>query len=142
MTRRNLRTLTTASDNGTASDGSDDYLYAIHTADPKHPEVFVEVKGSKFKVTVDTIDVVDQDTFKKLQGIKLKSANVKAYPYNSDKPAEMAGKFDALVETKRKYTATTFYVTQDSGGCLLSFKTAQELGLISSHLNRIRKTTK
>ena len=54
----------------------------------------------------------------------------------------MAGKFDALVETKRRYTATTFYVTQDSGGCLLSSKTAQELGLISLHLNQIRKTTK
>ena len=82
------------SDNEIISDSSDDYLYAIHTADPKHPEVFVKVKCSKFKVTVDTgstIDVIDQDTFKKLQGIKLKSTNVKAYPYNFDKPVEMAG---------------------------------------------------
>ena len=113
-------------------------------ADPKHLEVFVKVKGSKFKAIVDTgftIDVIDEDTFKKLQGIKLKSTNVKAYPYNSDKPVEMAWKFDALVETKRRYTATTFYVTQDSGGCLLSYKMAQELELISLHLNQVRKTT-
>ena len=116
-------------------------LYEIHTAYPKHREVFVKAKGSKFKVTVDTgstIDVIDQDTFMKLQGIKLKSTNVKANPYNSDKPVEVAGKFDALVETKRRYTATTFYVTQNSGGCLA----AQELGLVSLHLNQIRKTTK
>ena len=72
----------------------------------------------------------------------MKSTNVKAYPYNSDKPVEMTGKFDAPAETKRRYTATTFCVTQDSGGCLLSSKTAQELGLISLHLNQIRKTTK
>ena len=131
----------------TTSDSSDDYLYAIYTEDPKHPEVFVKVKGSKSKVTVDTsstVDVIDQDTctFKKLQGIKLKSTNVKAYPYNSDKPVAMAGKFDTLVETKRRCTTTTFYVTQDSGGYFLSSKMAQELGLISLHLNQIRETIK
>ena len=145
MTQNESADIDHKSDNEITSDSSGDYLYVIHTADPKHPEVFVKVKGSKFKVTVDTdstIDVIDQDTFKKLQGIKLKLTNVKAYPYNFDKPVEMAGKFDALVETKRRYTATTFYVTRNSGGCLLSSKTAQELGLISLHLNQIRETTK
>ena len=145
MTQNESSDIDNTSDNEITSNSSDDYLYVIHTADPKHPEVFVKAKGSKFKVTVDTgstIDVIDQDTFKKLQGIKLKSTNVEAYPYNSDKPVEMAGKFDTLLETKRRYTATTFYVTQDSGGCLLSSKTAQELRLVSLHLNQIRKTTK
>ena len=91
MTEKESSDIDNTSDNGTKSNSSDDYLYAIHTADPKHPEVFVKVKGSKFKVTVDTgstTDVIDQDTFKKLQGIKLKSTNVKAYPHNWWRPNE------------------------------------------------------
>ena len=70
MTQNEPADIDNKSDNEITSDSSDYYLYAIHTADPKHPEVFVKVKDSKFKVTVDTgcstIDVIDQNTFKKL----------------------------------------------------------------------------
>ena len=72
MTQKESSDIDNTSDNGTTSDSSDDYLNAIHTGDPKHPEVFVKVKGSKVKLTVDTgstINVIHQDTFKKLQGI-------------------------------------------------------------------------
>ena len=65
MTQNESADIDNKSDNEITSDSSGDYLYAIHTADPKHPEVSVKVKGSKFKVTVDTgsiIDIIDQDT--------------------------------------------------------------------------------
>ena len=49
----------------------------------------------------------------------------------------MEGKFRALVESKHKFTVATIYVTSEDGGCLLSSKTAQELGLVSFHLNQM-----
>jgi hypothetical protein len=44
------------------------------------------------------------------------------------------------VESRRKITVTTIYVTKENGGCLLSGSTAEELGLISLHLNAVQIT--
>ena len=44
-----------------------------------------------------------------------------------------------VIETKRRYTAGVFYVVNEyDSGCLLSSQTAQELSLISIHLNKIK----
>jgi hypothetical protein len=53
----------------------------------------------------------------------------------------MEGKLRALAESKHKFTVATIYVTSEDGGCLLSSETAQELGLVSLHLNQINKNT-
>eukprot|EP00794_Sanderia_malayensis_P021168 gene21168-biopygen14712 len=39
------------------------------------------------------------------------------------------------MESSKKLTVATVYVTEKDGGCLLSSETAQDLGLISLHLN-------
>ena len=52
----------------------------------------------------------------------------------------MNGKFTAIVESRRKITVATIYVTKETGGCLLSGSTAEELGLISFHLNAVETT--
>ena len=52
----------------------------------------------------------------------------------------MNGKFTAIVESRRKITVATIYVTKETGGCLLSGSTAEELGLISFHLNAVQTT--
>ena len=49
----------------------------------------------------------------------------------------MKGKFQTLVESRKRITVATIYVTEQDGGCLLGNNTAQELGLISLHLNKI-----
>ena len=49
----------------------------------------------------------------------------------------MTGKFTNTVESMRKITVATIYVTEANGGCLLSAETAEELGLISLHLNTV-----
>jgi hypothetical protein len=83
--------------------------------------------------------VIDKNTFAKLRNIELKQTSVKAFPFDSDKPAKMEGKFRALAESKHKFMVATIYVTSEDGGCLLSSETAQELG--SLHLNKINKNT-
>ena len=49
----------------------------------------------------------------------------------------MLGKFETAVENNNKITATTIYVTAGKSGCLLKSKTAEELGFITVHVNRI-----
>ena len=103
------------------------------------------VAGHKFAITVDTaasINVMDQETFLKLKGISLHKTNVKAYTYNATKPVRFLGKFDALVETRRRCATCTFYVVSNhNSGCLLSSHTAQDLGLVCLHENQIQKKT-
>ena len=42
---------------------------------------------------------------------------------------KMKGKFQTLVESRKRITVASMYVTAEDGGCLLSNDTAQELGL-------------
>ena len=95
-------------------------------------------------MTIDagsSINVVDKQPFQQLRDIRLQPTSVKAYPFNSSTLVKMKGKFRVLAESKHKFTVATVYVISDDGGCLLSSETAQELGLVSLHLNQINKQT-
>ena len=96
--------------------------------------------GAKFKTTIDSgaaINVTDHGTFSKMQNITLTRTKTKAFAYDTTSPVEFVGKFDAVIETK-KNSFTTFYVTKaENCGNLLSLTTAQELGLISLHIDKL-----
>ena len=70
--------------------------------------------------------------------MQLKRTNIKALPFHSTTPVKMKGKFQTTIESRKKMTVATIYVTADDGGCLLSSNTAQELGLISLHLQTLQ----
>ena len=131
---------TSSSDTDSSSELDTQYCYATTTKkETEQPTTKVKIQGSKIKMTVDTgstINEIDLDTFRKMDSVCLQPTNVKAYAFNSKKPVRFAGKFETLVEAKRKFTLATIYVTQEKGGCLMSYGTAEELGLI--HLFKIR----
>ena len=52
----------------------------------------------------------------------------------------MKGKFQTTIESRKKITVATIYVTEADGGFLLSANTAEELGLITLHLNQATTT--
>ena len=54
----------------------------------------------------------------------------------------MQGKFETVIETKKRLATAQFYVTDHNGGCLLSGITAQDLGLIMLHVNQVQQTAK
>ena len=126
------------------TDNSDnnDYLYTV--SNDKAPKVNVKLGKHSFKATVDTgasINVIDQSTFSKMKDIKLQQTTVKAFAYNSTKLVKFLGKFEETIETRKRVTVATFYVTQTSNsGNLISATTAQELGLVSLHINKLSNT--
>ena len=109
----------------------------------KVPITKLKINGRNGKFTVDTgstINIIDDTKFKQLQNINLQKILVRAYPFNSSEPVQMTEKFDTLI--RERLTVATIYVTAQDGGCLLNNTTAQELGLISFHLNKVDTQTK
>ena len=123
------------------SDTSDsDYCYAVKGPKSTQPAATVTIHDCECQVLIDTgttINIIDSVTFSRIKGVDLKQTKVQAYAYNSNTPMHMQGKFKALVETKQRYAVATVFVTKDNGGCLLSYSTAKDLGLISLHINTI-----
>ena len=100
------------------SDNSDkDYLYAVNKDQGKFAKVKVKVCGASFMPTMDiraTINVIEIDS------VQLKSINTKAFPYNSAQPVKFLGKFDTVIETRKRLSVAMFYVVkgQNSGNLL------------------------
>ena len=107
-------------------------------------KVNVKVGSAKFKITIDTgasTNVFDCKTYNKIQDMALSCTNTKAFACNTDSPVEFLGKFEAVIETRKRMTVATFYVAKGIRcGNLLSLTTVQELGLVSIHVDKI--TTK
>ncbi|CAB4042630.1 Transposon Ty3-I Gag-Pol poly, partial [Paramuricea clavata] len=126
------------SDNDNESSDSDNYCYSVNNTKAQNSYTKLKINNRDVKFTVDTgssINIIDQQTFEQLGHYTLSKTNIKAYAFNPNVPVKMNGKFTTIVVSRRKITVTTIYVTKASGGCLLSGSTAEELGLISLHLN-------
>ena len=78
-----------------------------------------------------------------MDGVHLKKTNVKAFAYTAEKPVKFIGKFEAVVETRKRVAVATFHVAEkpDSGN-LISANTAQELGLITLHVKNVVSSKK
>jgi len=132
---KNLKTLDTESNSS-----DDDYLYTM-THQKNNNKVNVTVGGAKFKITIDTgatINVIDGDTFNKMKDITLNRTHTKAFAYSAKSPVEFLGKFETVIETRKRISVATFYVTKGKNcGNLLSLSTAQDLGLVSLHIDKL-----
>ena len=129
----------------TSDSEESEYSYAVKSNKAKRPIADVTVQEHKFPImidTVSTISIIDKATFEKMKPIQLKRTSVKAYPYNSTEPVKMQGKFETVIETTKTLATAQFHVTDHNGGCLLRGITAQNLGLITLHVNQVQQTAK
>ena len=97
---KNIRTLDTEQN----SSSDEEYLYTVTDAKPDN-KVNVTVGSRKFKIAVDTgatINVIDCSTFEQMKDIELTRTNMKAYAYSKTSPVEFIGKFEAVIETKKR----------------------------------------
>ena len=123
----------------------EEYLYTVSNDNDKSskrsPVVNVVVEGHKFNMILDTgskINIIDRNTFEKMEGVKLQQTKIKAFPFTSSQPVCFMGKFESTISTKSCYGVATFYVLKErNAGCLLSANTAQELGVITLKLNKL-----
>ena len=126
------------------SDTDDEYLYPVRGSKNPLPHATIKVLGYSFDVLVDlraSINVIDQETFLRMKDAHLLETRAKAFPYNSSKPVTFKGKFQAVVETTKRYAVATFFVVNNSNsGNLLSAQTAQELGLICLNICKLAAT--
>ena len=123
-------------------------MYAVRPSKAnttESPKVNLKVCGHLFKATIDigaTIKVIDQSTFAKFKNAELKSTKIKAFSYDSTKPVEFLGKLEAVIETRKRMALATFYVVKaQNSGNLLCVDTAQELNLISLHVNKLSQVS-
>ena len=105
--QKNIKTLDTEQN----SSSDEEYLYTI--IDKKSDnKVNVTIGGSQIKIAVDTgatINVIDYNTFEKMKDVKLTRTNMKAFAYSKKSPVEFIGKFEALIETKKRMSVATFF---------------------------------
>ena len=113
-----LKDSTPANESDSDSEG---YLYNVRTN--KTPVVWVKVRKHLFDATIDTgatLNVIDRQTYEKMDGVHLRKTKVKAFAYTAEEPVKFIGKFEAVVETWKRVAVTTFHVAEkpDSGNLI------------------------
>ena len=141
QSHKNLKPLT----HSDSESDYEEYLYPVQSKHQARPHAKITVSGHSFNIMVDTgasLNVIDRSTFSNMSDITLDHTKTKAFAYKSSQPVHFIGKFQALVQTKKRYTVATFFVVDDeNSGSLMNAQTAQELGLISLHLNMVSAKT-
>ena len=100
------------------------------------PQAHLKIHKTNVNFLIDsgaTINILDPRDFQAISQhykILLTPTRTKVKAFGSNRPIELSGKFDAVVESKKRMTVATFYVTKQENGSLLSCNTSQELGLI------------
>ena len=94
-----------------------------------------------------TVNLIDEEAWSKIQkrnnkSIMLQKSTSHIYPYGSDKPLELKGKFTTTLESKTWFTpAAGKRKGKGNAGNLLSCHTTCGLGLIRIHVNHIDNET-
>jgi hypothetical protein len=144
--RRRVNQVNTPVDDDSDSSASEDgYVYVMNVTKPgKSVLVEVTIDNAKVKLMIDSgasVNILDEQAYYAIKPApKLQRDKIKIYPYGSQTPLSVLGKFTGVIESKRKMSNTTFYVVKGNSGSLLSYDTASELELIT--INAIHKQIK
>ncbi|CAB4013126.1 Hypothetical predicted protein [Paramuricea clavata] len=75
------------------------------------------------------------------ENIHLKKAKTSVYAFRSREPIQLQGKFDTVIESKRRVAAATLYAMKETpdqrSTSILSYQTALELNLITMRTNKL-----
>ena len=125
----------------------DDYLFTLDSLTPhaKTPIATMKIVNKNVQMILDTgasTDILDKKTFDSLtrdHRVTLQPSSTRLFAYGSNTPLRKIGKFETLIESRRKLTTSTIHVTDGQSGYLLSYQRARELGLIALHLNALQE---
>ena len=140
--------IASSKENTVNSSSDDEFVYTVTrhnqaTVRRPKPEATISVGKSKISMLIDSgasVNIMDMGTFSKLSpAINLQRTSKKIHAYGNFHSLLVEGKFTAMIETKKRYATATFYVVQGSSGCLLSYDTASDLGLIILKVDAIKE---
>jgi hypothetical protein len=111
----------------------------------------LKINGVKVEFLIDTgasVNILTQKDYeflctKSKDQISLRKTKTRIYAFGSSEPVELKGKFDALVDSKRRVAAATFYVTKGTQGTtsILGCETSTNLRLITMNVNSVSKVS-
>ena len=98
------------------------------------PRAEIKIAGVKAKMVVDSgasVNILDSKTYDLIKtAAPLKSTSMRVYPYGSGKPLTLRGEITAIAESETRMVTTKVYVAQEGRASLLSYETAEDLGLM------------
>ena len=123
---------------GVDSDNSEEYTFNIGAQGYQagKPIFQVTIMNTPIRIMADSGATVNILSKKDFDGFKSKpqlaETSAKVYPYMSDKPLTLCGKFRATVTSGSCSSVETFYVAKGSSSSILSWTTSQTLNLIKA----------
>ncbi|KAJ8036439.1 hypothetical protein HOLleu_20412 [Holothuria leucospilota] len=116
---------------------SEEYVFTVDNTESstsRTPQVQIKLCGTSIRIMIDTgatVNILDGSTYDKLkQKPSLQPSSLNLIPYASKSSLPVSGSFEMEVESAHKNTFATFCVVPGAFGALLSYQTANELGLI------------
>ena len=129
-----------------SSDTDDEeYLYTVSSEERKTPKTRIKISNVYVDMVIDTgasIDIIDEFNFAVLQKsahIQLQRSKTRIFAYGAVNDLNVLGKFEATLESRAKITVSTIHVVKGSSGCLLSYKTASALGLVTVNVQAVEQ---
>ena len=128
----------------TSQESDEEYecVYTVNYAESKKPPMCrVQIDGNVVEMMIDSgasVNLLDETTFQRINnsGNKtLRPAHNKIYSYGSPTPLPLPGTFTASIKSSSINAITQLHVVKGNTGNLLSYNTAQKLGLIRISIN-------
>jgi hypothetical protein len=139
---------TNAIEESGSSDSDDDYLFNLQRVQRKKEKgdlnkvesekvktkTIVGINGVPTEMQIDSgadVNTVTEDDYKKVKNkVTLVPTRARLFPYQSNKPLELLGKFTASVSSKNCYVADFYVVKGTTSGALLGVSTAIALKVL------------
>ena len=113
------------------------------------PVVNLQLNGVRIPFLVDTgatVNILSHHDFDSISAnqkreIPLRKTKTSVYAFGSQEPVKLQGKFDTVLESKRRIAAATVYVLKETNNqpsySILSYQTALDLNLITMRINKV-----
>ena len=101
----------------------------------KQPLFNITIAGTPLTMMADSgssINILDEQDYKKLSPLpSLEKTRVKIFPYQTQIPLPVLGRFNALTSSETTHRTATFYVVKGTSASLLSWRTSTDMNLLA-----------
>ncbi|CAB4034151.1 Pol poly, partial [Paramuricea clavata] len=120
------------------NDNSEEYTFTTgaQVNQLSKPIFEVQIGNTPIRIMADsgaTVNILSEQDFNCLvPKSQISETKTKVYPYMSEKPLNLYGKFEAKISSKLGSSEETFYVAKGSSNSILNWSTSQKLNIIKA----------